>query len=64
MKKYVLDTLESKLFGIGSEAYTVGSHEFYLGYALKKIRRVFVLTQDISIQQNQLRIKFQHYHYS
>jgi len=33
------DSLESKLFGIGSEAYVVGSHEFYLGYALanKKI---------------------------
>jgi L-rhamnose isomerase len=28
------DALESKLFGIGSEAYVVGSHEFYLGYAL------------------------------
>ena len=30
------DSLESKLFGIGSEAYVVGSHEFYLGYALAK----------------------------
>ena len=29
----VVDTLESKLFGIGTEAYTVGSHEFYLTYA-------------------------------
>jgi L-rhamnose isomerase len=28
-----LDAVESKLFGIGSEAYVVGSHEFYLGYA-------------------------------
>jgi len=28
------DSLESKLFGIGSEYYVVGSHEFYLGYAL------------------------------
>jgi L-rhamnose isomerase len=27
------DSLESKLFGIGSESYVVGSHEFYLGYA-------------------------------
>ncbi len=25
--------VESKLFGIGAESYTVGSHEFYLGYA-------------------------------
>jgi L-rhamnose isomerase len=30
-----LDAVESKLFGIGSETYVVGSHEFYLGYALK-----------------------------
>jgi L-rhamnose isomerase len=28
-----LDSLEGKLFGIGCESYTVGSHEFYLGYA-------------------------------
>ena len=30
-----LDAVESKLFGIGSESYVVGSHEFYLGYAAK-----------------------------
>jgi L-rhamnose isomerase len=30
-----LDALESKLFGIGSESYVVGSHEFYLGYAVR-----------------------------
>lgn len=34
-KKYNLDAVESKLFGIGSESYVVGSHEFYLGYSLK-----------------------------
>ncbi|WP_342431277.1 L-rhamnose isomerase [Neobacillus sp. FSL H8-0543] len=33
--KYNLDAVESKLFGIGSEAYVVGSHEFYLNYAMK-----------------------------
>lgn len=32
----MLDSMESKLFGIGLEAYTVGSHEFYLSYAVKK----------------------------
>ena len=32
--KYNLDALESKLFGIGSESYVVGSHEFYMGYAM------------------------------
>ena len=30
-----LDAVESKLFGIASESYVVGSHEFYLGYAIK-----------------------------
>lgn len=29
-----LDAVESKLFGLGSEAYVVGSHEFYMGYGL------------------------------
>ena len=32
--RYNLDSIESKLFGIGSESYVVGSHEFYLGYAV------------------------------
>ena len=32
--RYNLDAVESKLFGIGSESYVVGSHEFYLGYAV------------------------------
>ena len=34
--KHNLDAVESKLFGIGSESYVVGSHEFYMGYAVKK----------------------------
>jgi L-rhamnose isomerase len=33
--RYHLDAVESKLFGIGSESYVVGSHEFYLGYAIE-----------------------------
>jgi len=33
--RYNLDSVESKLFGIGSESYVVGSHEFYMGYALR-----------------------------
>ncbi|MFS0856464.1 L-rhamnose isomerase [Paenibacillus taichungensis] len=33
--KYHLDAVESKLFGLGSEAYVVGSHEFYMGYGLQ-----------------------------
>ncbi len=34
--KAVTDSVESKLFGIGSESYVAGSHEFYLGYAQKR----------------------------
>jgi L-rhamnose isomerase len=34
-ENYNLDAVESKVFGIGSESYVVGSHEFYFGYALK-----------------------------
>ncbi len=33
--KYLKDSIESKLFGIGAESMTVGSHDFYLGYAVK-----------------------------
>ncbi len=33
--RFHLDAVESKLFGIGSESYVVGSHEFYLGYAIE-----------------------------
>jgi len=31
-----LDAVEGKLFGLGSESYVVGSHEFYLGYAITR----------------------------
>ncbi|MGB7338294.1 MAG: L-rhamnose isomerase [Phototrophicaceae bacterium] len=31
-----LDAVECKLFGIGSESYVVGSHEFYMGYAASR----------------------------
>ena len=33
--KYNLNAVESKVFGIGAESCTVGSHEFVMGYALK-----------------------------
>jgi L-rhamnose isomerase len=33
--RFMKDSIEGKLFGIGSESYVVGSHEFYLGYAVK-----------------------------
>jgi L-rhamnose isomerase len=34
-KQYLKDAIECKLFGIGSEAMVVGSHEFYMGYAMQ-----------------------------
>ncbi len=34
-KKYLVDTLEGKLFGIGTECFVVGSYDYYLAYALK-----------------------------
>src|SRR3954470_260070 len=35
-----LDAVEGKLFGLGSESYVVGSHEFYLGYAITRKKLV------------------------
>jgi L-rhamnose isomerase len=34
--RYNLDAVEAKLFGIGSESYVTGSHEFYMGYAITR----------------------------
>lgn len=35
-KEHMKDAVESKLFGIGAESMTVGSHDFYLGYAISR----------------------------
>ncbi|MEP3481792.1 MAG: L-rhamnose isomerase [Fuerstiella sp.] len=35
-KEHTLESVECKLFGIGSESYVVGSHEFYMGYAISR----------------------------
>ena len=35
-ERHNLDAVECKLFGLGSESYVVGSHEFYLGYAISR----------------------------
>jgi L-rhamnose isomerase len=35
-QRQLLDAVEPKLFGIGAESCTVGSHEFYLGYAVSR----------------------------
>ncbi len=41
--KLNVDSVEGKLFGIGSESYVVGSHEFYTGYAISRKK---ILTVD------------------
>lgn len=41
-EKYMTDSLESKLFGIGSEAFVVGSHEFYMGYCLNQKKMICI----------------------
>lgn len=38
--KHMKDSIESKVFGIGLESYTVGSNEFYLGYGVKNNKMV------------------------
>ncbi len=41
-ERHQLDAVECKLFGLGSESYVVGSHEFYFGYAISR-RKVLCL---------------------
>ena len=35
-RDFLRDAVESKLFGIGSESFVAGSHEFYMGYAFSR----------------------------
>jgi L-rhamnose isomerase len=42
-KRFNVDSVEPKLFGIGAESYTPGSHELYIGYA---VSRQILLTLD------------------
>ena len=46
------DCLESKLFGIALESYTVGSHDFYLGYGAKKQKIVTLDTSHFHLSEN------------
>lgn len=46
------DCLESKLFGIALESYTVGSHDFYLGYGAKKQKIVTLDTGHFHLSEN------------
>ncbi|MDD6735545.1 MAG: L-rhamnose isomerase [Clostridiales bacterium] len=42
----VIDGIESKVFGIGMESYTVGSHEFCMGYVMKANKDHIIMTLD------------------
>jgi len=44
--KDVIDGIESKVFGIGLESYTVGSHEFCMGYVMDKKKDHIIMTLD------------------
>ncbi|AEC02859.1 L-rhamnose isomerase [Parasphaerochaeta coccoides] len=58
------DALETKLFGIGSESFVVGSHEFYMGYALKNKKMLcidmghFHSDEDVSDKVSSLLLYF------
>ena len=51
-KEELKDSLESKLFGIGSESFVVGSHEFYMGYALKNKKMICLDTGHFHPTEN------------
>ncbi len=44
--KDVIDGIESKVFGIGAESYTVGSHEFCMGYVMNAQKDHIIMTLD------------------
>ena len=51
-KKYCVPAIECKLFGIGVESYTVGSHEFYMCYAMKNNLLCLLDTGHFHISEN------------
>ena len=50
--KNMKDCIESKLFGIALESYTVGSHDFYLGYGAKKNKMVTLDTGHFHLSES------------
>lgn len=44
--KGVVDGIESKVFGIGAESFTAGSHEFCMGYVMKANKDHIIMTLD------------------
>lgn len=62
--KNMVDAVETKLFGIGSESFVVGSHEFYMGYAMKNKKMLcidmghFHSDEDVSDKVSSLMLYF------
>lgn len=50
--KNMKDCIESKLFGIGLESFTAGSHDFYLGYGAKKQKMVTLDMGHFHLSEN------------
>ena len=50
--KNMKDCVESKLFGIALESYTVGSHDFYLGYGVKKQKMITLDTGHFHLSES------------
>lgn len=50
--KNMKDCIESKLFGIGLESYTVGSHDFYMGYGVKNQKMVTLDTGHFHLSES------------
>lgn len=50
--KNMKDCIESKLFGIALESYTVGSHDFYMGYGVKNQKMVTLDTGHFHLSES------------
>ncbi len=63
----LIDSVESKLFGIGTESYVVGSHKFYMGYAMQKGISLtldtghFHLTENVADKLSALSLYINHF---
>ncbi len=51
-REHLIDTLEGKVFGIGTECFVVGSHDYYLGYAIRRGVGVTMDTGHYHPQEN------------
>lgn len=50
--EHMRDALETKLFGIGSESFVVGNHEFYMNYAVRNNKMLCIDTGHFHVEEN------------